>query len=107
LELGWLPGQLVFMAQGDGPYSLAYGRAGLEPTRSQVAQLLKAVEPVSGGTLIEAARTGTQTVLAGTAALLPKTELPWRVWLLWAGLIAGVLAVGAMAWKLFREMEKK
>ncbi len=106
LELGWLPGQLVFMAQGTGPYSLAYGRAGLEPARSQVAQLLKAVEPVSGGTLIEAARAGTQTVLAGKAALVPKTELPWRVWLLWAGLIAGVLAVGAMAWKLFREMEK-
>ncbi len=107
LELGWLPGQLVFMAQGEGPYSLAYGRTGLLPARSQVDQLIRAVEPVSGGTLIEAAKAGAQTVLAGEAALLPKTELPWRVWLLWAGLIAGVLAVGAMAWKLFREMEKK
>ncbi len=107
LELGWLPGQLVFMAQGEGPYSLAYGRAGLEPARSQVEQLLRAVEPVNRGELIEAAKARAQTVLAGKAALLPKTELPWRVWLLWAGLIAGVLAVGAMAWKLFREMEKK
>jgi hypothetical protein len=105
LELGWLPGQFVFMAQGERPYSLAYGRAGLEPARSQVGQLLRAVEPVSGGSLIEAAKAGAQTVLAGSSALVPKTELPWRVWLLWAGLIAGVLVVGAMALKLFREMK--
>lgn len=105
LELGWLPGQLVFMAQGEGPYSLAYGRAGLEPARSQVAQLLQAVEPVSGGALIEAAQAGAQTVLAGEAALAVKQEIQWRVWLLWAGLIAGVLTAGAMAWKLFRETD--
>ncbi|CAK8721281.1 MAG: Protein of unknown function (DUF3999) [Candidatus Electronema aureum] len=104
LELGWLPGQLIFMAQGEGPYSLVYGRAGLLPAHSQVAQLIKAVEPVSGSKLIEAAKAGAQTVLAGQTALAPKTELPWRIWLLWAGLIAGVLAVGAMALKLFKEM---
>ncbi len=107
LELGWLPGQLVFMAQGEPPYTLAYGRAGLEPARSQVGQLLKAAEPVSGGKLVAAAEAGPQRVLAGQAALELKKEIPWRVWLLWAGLIAGVLAVGAMAWKLFREMERK
>uniref|UniRef100_UPI0040573D07 DUF3999 domain-containing protein n=1 Tax=Candidatus Electronema sp. TaxID=2698783 RepID=UPI0040573D07 len=107
LELGWLPGQLVFMAQGEPPYTLAYGRAGLEPARSQVGQLLKAAEPVSGGKLVAAAEAGPQRVLAGQAALELKKEIPWRVWLLWAGLIAGVLAVGAMALKLFREMERK
>jgi hypothetical protein len=69
-----------------------------------VEQLLKAVEPVSGSTLIEAAKAGPQTVLAGKAALVPKIELPWRVWLLWVGLIAGVAAVAGMALKLFREM---
>ncbi|WP_417912342.1 DUF3999 domain-containing protein [Candidatus Electronema sp. TJ] len=104
LELGWLPGQLVFMAQGGPPYTLAYGRAGLEPVRSQVGQLLKAAEPVSGSKLIEAAQAEPQRVLAGQAALEIKKEFPWRVWLLWAGLIAGVLVVGAMALKLFREM---
>ncbi|MGR0481276.1 MAG: DUF3999 domain-containing protein [Candidatus Electronema sp. V4] len=107
LELGWLPGQLVFMAQGEPPYTLAYGRAGLEPARSQVGQLLKAAEPVSGGKLVAAAEAGPQRVLAGQAALELRKEIPWRVWLLWAGLIAGVLAVGAMALKLFREMERK
>lgn len=107
LELGWLPGQLVFMAQGEPPYTLAYGRAGLEPARSQVGQLLKATELVSSGKLIETATAGPQRTLAGEAALQLKTELPWRTWLLWAGLIAGVAAVGSMAWKLFREMERK
>jgi hypothetical protein len=104
LELGWLPGQLVFMAQGEGPYTLAYGRAGLLPAHSQVEQLIKAVEPVSGSKLIEEAQAGPQRVLAGKAVLEPATVIPWRQWLLWAGLIAGVLAVGAMALKLYQEM---
>ncbi|MGX9727434.1 MAG: DUF3999 domain-containing protein [Candidatus Electronema sp. VV] len=107
LELGWLPGQLVFMAQGQPPYTLAYGKAGLVPARSQVGQLLKAAEPVSGGKLVAAAEARPQRLLAGQVALELKKEIPWRVWLLWAGLIAGVLAVGAMALKLFREMERK
>lgn len=107
LELGWLPGQLVFMAQGERPYTLAYGRAGLRPAHSQVEQLLKAVEPVSGSKLIEAAQAGPQLLLGGKARLEPVAVLPWRQWLLWAGLIAGVLAVGAMALKLFREMNRQ
>ena len=106
LELGWLPGQLVFMTQGSPPYTLAYGKAGLEPARSQVGHLLRAVEPLSSGNVVEAAEAGPQQVLAGEAAVRPVKKLPWRLWLLWLGLLVGVLTVGAMALKLFREMEK-
>ncbi|WP_417910446.1 DUF3999 domain-containing protein [Candidatus Electronema sp. PJ] len=106
LELGWLPGQLIFMAQGQGPYTLAYGRAGLLPAHSPVGQLLDALEPLKGSSLLAAAQAGPQVVLGGQAQLQPVVKMPWRTWLLWAGLIAGVLAVGAMALKLFREMNR-
>ena len=108
LELGWLPGQLLFLAQGEGPYSLAYGKAGLPPVRSQVDKLLQQhAEPLKDSKLIEAAQAGPQKVLAGAAALQMRRTIPWRLWLLWAGLLAGVIAVAAMALKLWREMKER
>jgi len=107
LELGWRPGQLLFLAQGEGPYSLVYGKAGLLPVRSQVGQLLRDTETNVSGKLIEAAQAGPQKVLAGATALQVKKAVPWRQWLLWAGLLVGVLAVGGMAWKLYKEMKQE
>ncbi len=107
LDLGWLPGQLLFLAQGQGPYSLVFGQAGLQPVRSRVAQLIRDAEPLNNGKLVEVAKIGPQKVLAGPAALKVAPTIPWRLWLLWIGLLAGVLAVAAMALKLFREMKQK
>lgn len=39
LESGWMPRELVLIAEGVEPYTLAYGRAGLEPERFQVDRL--------------------------------------------------------------------
>lgn len=107
LELGWRPGQLLFLAQGEGPYSVVYGKAGLLPARSQVGQLLReeANDVSLSGKLIKAAQAGPQKVLAGAPALQTKKAFPWQRWLLWAGLLGGVLAVGGMAWKLYKEMK--
>ena len=108
LELGWLPGQLLFLAQGEGPYSVVYGKAGQLPVRSQIAQLLREEANDSlSGKLIGAAQAGPQKVLAGATALQVKKALPWRQWLLWAGLLTGVLVVAAMSFKLYREMRQK
>ncbi|MCI5166311.1 MAG: DUF3999 domain-containing protein [Candidatus Electrothrix sp. GM3_4] len=104
LELGWLPGQLVFMAQGEKPYTLTYGRAGLEAARSQVDRLLKAVDPQSEKKLVASAKAGLQKILGGEARLEEAEELPWRRWLLWLILVSGVVVVGMMALKLYREM---
>ncbi len=104
LELGWLPGQLVFMAQGEKPYTVAYGRAGLGAARSQVDRLLKAVDPQSAKKLVAPAQAGSQKILGGKERLEVVEELPWRRWLLWMVLVAGVLVVGMMALKLYKEM---
>jgi len=107
LELGWLPGQLLFMAQGEKPYTLAYGHAGLGAARSQVDRLLKAVDPESEKKLVASAQAGPQKILGGGDRRTAPQELPWRQWLLWLVLLAGVLLVGMMALKLYREMQGK
>jgi len=104
LELGWLPGQLLFMAQGEKPYTVTYGRAGLGAARSQVDRLLKAVDPQSAKKLVAPAQAGLQKILGGEARLVQAKTLPWRRWLLWMVLVSGVLVVGMMALKLYREM---
>jgi hypothetical protein len=107
LELGWLPDQLIFLAQGEQPYTLAYGRAGIEGTRYQVDRLLKAVDPLSEKKIVASAQAGAQKILGDVERLGAVRELPWRRWLLWVVLIAGVLVVGSMALKLYREMNGK
>ncbi|MCI5157343.1 MAG: DUF3999 family protein [Candidatus Electrothrix sp. AUS1_2] len=107
LELGWLPDQLVFMAQGEGPYTLAYGHAGLGPAQYQVEQLLQAVDPQSEKKLVASTRAGAQKVLGGEERLAVTQGLPWRRWLLWIVLLSGVLIVGMMALKLYWEMNGK
>ncbi len=104
LELGWLPGQLLFMAQGEKPYTLAYGRAGLGAAHSQVDRLLKAVDPESEKKLVASAQAGPQKILGGEERLKSAKILPWRRWLLWMVLVSGVLVVGMMALKLYKEM---
>ncbi|MEN8258358.1 MAG: DUF3999 domain-containing protein [Thermodesulfobacteriota bacterium] len=107
LELGWRPQQLVFVAQGQGPYTLAYGRAGLGPERSPVDRLLASIDPRQEKNLIKPAYASQQIILGGKGQLLPSPEIPWRRWLLWAILVAGVLVIGAMALQLFKEMQEE
>jgi hypothetical protein len=92
------------MAQGEKPYTVAYGRAGLGAARSQVDRLLKAVDPQSEKKLVASAQAGPQKILGGEARLETAEELPWRRWLLWVVLVSGVLVVGMMALKLYKEM---
>ncbi|WP_446008730.1 DUF3999 domain-containing protein [Candidatus Electrothrix sp.] len=107
LELGWLPGQLLFLAQGEQPYTLAYGRAGLQATRYQVDRLLKAVDPQSEKKLVAPVQAGPEKILGGGDRRTQARNLPWQQWLLWVVLIAGVVVVGLMALKLYREMQGK
>ncbi|WPD23097.1 MAG: DUF3999 domain-containing protein [Candidatus Electrothrix scaldis] len=104
LELGWLPGQLVFMAQGESPYTLAYGRVGLSQALYPVDRLLQALDPQSEKKLVARAQAGAEKVLGGEERLVMTQGLSWRRWLLWGVLLSGVLIVGMMAFKLYRDM---
>ena len=59
--------------------------------------LLKKAGPVGGAAL------GARVMLGGEARLAPAQSPSWRRWLLWIGLVAGVLLVGFMALRLLRQ----
>jgi len=105
LEFGYSPELLRFVAQGQGPYRLAYGSAAASalPAVATTCEgllqpLLAAATTSEREQLIGSAEAGPVQVLAGPAARqpLPPAEPPlWRRGLLWGVLL---LAVGLLLW---------
>lgn len=93
LEFGWLPHDLIFAAQGVGPYRLAYGAAGVGPVNFPIPALLADIEKQDKNTLIRKAEVGPETVLGGEGRLARQSD--WKKIALWAALVA---AVGLLAW---------
>lgn len=106
LELGYRPLTLRFLAQGPGPYLLAFGsrRAELADPAS-CDGLLKDVSDEDRQHMIADGYAGEFKTLGGEAALkpLPK-KTPTRVIALWAVLIVGVGLLVAMAMSLLKRV---
>ena len=88
LELGWLPHDLLFAAQGAGPYQLAYGAAGVGPVNFPIPALLADIEKQDKNTLIRKAEVGAETVLGGEGRLGRQPDWKKAAW--WAALVAAV-----------------
>jgi len=105
LELGWVPHELTFLAQGQPPYTLAFGSATVEAPAQPVDALLKQIDRERQSALIRPARLGQQTPLGGEQRLQPPPPpLPWKQWLLWTVLVLGVGLLGWMVRRLMRQM---
>ncbi|GMV28542.1 MAG: hypothetical protein AMXMBFR59_06670 [Rhodanobacteraceae bacterium] len=107
LELGYRPEVLVFLAQGEGPYTIAAGSATARRRDAPIGTLLDALQRRHGSAwkpnpaVPEPGR-----LVSGDAALRPppppKREPDWRNLLLWIVLVAGTLLVVGMALSLLR-----
>ncbi|MCP4115804.1 MAG: DUF3999 domain-containing protein [Desulfobacteraceae bacterium] len=110
IELGWQPHELLFVARGKGPFMLAYGsaRLGREELNSSPAGLLAQVMGRDGDALLKEAALLPKNVLGGPDLLVPEPPpLPWKKWLLWGVLVAGVGIIARMALSLGKGMNKE
>jgi hypothetical protein len=106
LRLGWRPETLLFLAQGEPPYTLYSGR-----TRDALDQFPQ--ESVLGDRGIfdvlrrsgapGQAAIGARQTAAGAMAMEGARTWTWRTVLVWLGLVAAVAFVGWLAWSLMRE----
>ena len=116
LEAGWVPHSLVFAARGTPPFQLAYGNREAKPAAYAIEALIPGYND-AGGARIRAAKTGAQQTinvsgakaleqreLGGEARL--KEQIDWKRWSLWGALVFGVLVLGAMAWRLVRQLNE-
>lgn len=108
----WLaPAQLVFVASGGPPFTLAAGRADAAGTYLPLPSLIPGYEPGAQGRLPAAILAGAAPAVATptaapVATIAPGGQRDLRQWTLWAVLVAGVLALGGMAWALMRQLGK-
>jgi len=113
LNIGWAPHQLVFAARGAPPFQMTYGNRDAKAAAYAIETLLPGYRD-DAGTKVRAAKTGTQKVnvsatgmqaqkeLGGEARLADATD--WKRWSLWGALGLGVLILGAMAWRLMKQL---
>jgi len=108
LELAYLPGRLRFLAQGRGPYTLAYGSARAAPASPACDGLLASASEAERKDVSGVAYPATATKeLGGTEMLTPAPKpTPLRLILLWVTLVVGTLALVAMAFSLLRQLRQ-
>jgi hypothetical protein len=102
MEVAWKNPSLVFVAQGEGPFHLAFGNAQAASTALPLTSLV----PVTP-TPLKLGRARVGTVRAGPPPTRWESlvgEMRPRRIALWGILIAGVALLGFMAWRLSRQM---
>jgi hypothetical protein len=114
LNAGWVPHQLVFAARGAPPFTLAYGNNGAKPGALPIESLIPGYRDDGGATVRAAKTSGNVTVNVQAAAAQGQKELggavrleqqvDWKRWTLWGVLAVSVLVLGAMAWRLMKQL---
>jgi hypothetical protein len=100
LEAQWRPPEVVFLARGIGPFTLAYGNVSISGAESALAPLPTSVTPAPA--MLAAPRT-----LGGAERQKACSEtLPWKTSILWAALLAGVALLAGMAYRLSKQASK-
>lgn len=105
LRLGYRPESVVFLAQGQAPWSLVAGSAVAQRAAAPMPQLLQALRDSRGATWQPASATLSQgRQLAGKQALQPRAKpMDWKQWLLWGLLVGGAAVVVTLALSLLRK----
>jgi len=107
LRLNWLPATLVFLASGNGPYTLAVGRERATPAARSIQQVapgfsaaeLAKLEQATAGPAKRQEGSGPKDAVA---ALDAATSAQRRMLVLWGVLLLGVAVLGFMVWRLLR-----
>jgi hypothetical protein len=108
LELGYYPARVRFLAQGAGPFTVAFGSRRAEPANpARCDGLLADVSAADREKMVEAGYVAAVTSLGGEQALqpLPK-KTPIKVVVLWGVLVVGVALLVGMALSLLQRVRK-
>ena len=96
----WVPHEVVFVARGAGPFSLAYGSSVAQAAAVSLT-LLPGNVAIVPASLANPESSGGESLLQS-----PVAPFPWKTLLLWAVLIVGAGLLGWMAYRLSKEVAR-
>ena len=95
--------QLVFLARGEPPFTLALGNGAVKAANLPLSTLMPDNSNERLKTLGQATLAGEVAVASPVVAVAPAAGTDWKKLGLWAVLLLGVAALGAMAFSLLRK----
>ncbi len=104
VAVGWSPAEVVFLAQGRPPFLLAYGNVDAALENFPVNDILGGVRNDIALAVTEIGVGATET-LGGDARRDAPPPREWTRVALWIAIGIGVLLLGAMAWRLWRDLK--
>ena len=109
LEASWPVRNLVFLARGAGPFTLAVGKKDAAAAAMPIASLIPGYREQSETSLPAASVGDLRMAPPPAPPLLPAVlgEQDPKKMGLWAALLVGVALLAAMAWRLSRQMQAK
>lgn len=119
VSAGWVPHRLVFVARGAAPFTLAYGNREAAPSNHALETLVRGYDPKPGASGLEQVKMTQVAAVAPTRIKSPELQLPAALGgtvisrdaveikkvLLWSALVAAVLLLVWMAWRLLGQMD--
>ncbi len=104
IRTGWQQQQLVFLAQGNAPFQIAYGNPSIVPANNTgLSQLIRTFNDT--GVTPDAVTVGNTQHNKSTPKI--ETDIPWKIIGLWALLIIGTGMLAYMALNLYQQMDRK
>jgi hypothetical protein len=100
LHVEWIPNEVTFLAQGQGPFLLAYGNATAIRAEADLSQIPATLQ-------VAAAEVGSRQVLGGSTRLVGNPPaFPWMRAVLWGVLVLAVILLAWMAYRLANEPDR-
>ena len=99
--------QLVFLARGEPPFTLALGNASVKAANLPLSTLIPDYSAERFKALGQAQVVGELAVKSASVAAAPDAGADWKKLGLWAVLLLGVAALGGMAYSLLRKPQAK
>ena len=107
IEIGWIPQNIVFVAGGKGPFTLACGNSAPIPQAAPMTPLLDSLDRQFRSGFIQRAELGPPIILGGESKRIRrKPPLPVKTFILVFILLSGVGSIGLMTLRLYRQMKK-
>ena len=104
LKFSWRSDELLFVARGEGPFTLAFGSTKAKAPGKPVDVLLKVLNDAQESNFTGNARVGAEIKLGGSEATERKIEVDSNKLVLWSILVFAVLLLAIMAFRLYRQM---